>query len=217
MTKKLPKGVKPKVRRRRKDARPAELLAAGFAEFAEKGFLATRLEDVALRAGVAKGTIYLYYDSKEALFEAAVRARILPLLGEAGQIVDAFDGPADELLGHVFKAAYARIADPETQTLFRIMIGEGHRFPALLEFYHTEFISKMLALLRRIIERGIRRGEFRRGAATELPLVVMAPGLMAAIWQMTFSSLQPISLQHFEAAHLDLILNGLKRTKSNKA
>lgn len=196
-------------RQRRKDARPAELLVAGFAEFAEKGFLAARLDDVAVRAGVAKGTIYLYYPSKEALFEAAVRARIVPLIGEVGALVEGFPGPTRELLGLVLAAAYARIADPDARTLIRIMIAEGHRFPALVEFYHREFLSKAEALVAAVVARGIARGEIKPSAATRLPIIVMAPAIMAGIWQLTFAAVEPVSVERFMEAHLALLVDGL--------
>lgn len=184
-------------------------MAAAFVEFADKGFMATRLDDVATRAGVVKGTIYRYYENKDALFEAAVRARILPLLDEAGALVAQFPGSSAELMRLVLKAIYARIADPDARTLLRIMIAEGPKFPALLAFYHREFLSKAIALVQSVIDTGIARGEFRKSAATDLPLVFMAPGLLAAIWQMTFATFHPATLAQFEAAHADLILGAL--------
>lgn len=205
-----------RVRRRRKTARPAEILAAGFAEFAEKGFMAARLEDVALRAGIAKGTIYLYYDSKQELFEAAVRARILPALGEATARIDEFEGPTGDLLRLVLRTFYARIGEPEVRTLLRIMIGEGHRFPDLLAFYHREFITRIVGLLRRVVDRGIARGEFHPGVATETPIVLMAPAIMGAIWQMTFASIQPVPLSAFEAAHADLLVSYLESRRPER-
>lgn len=200
-----------RARRRRKDARPAELLEAGFAEFAEKGFLATRLEDVAARAGVAKGTIYLYYPSKEALFEAAVRSRIVPLLGEVDEVVETYEGSTPDLFRLVLTAVYRKIADSDVRTLMRIMIAEGDKFPSLLTFYHREFLSKAEGMMRRVVERGIARGEFQPSDATGLPIVVMAPAIMAGIWQMTFARVQPIPLEEFMRAHADLALNGLTK------
>ena len=191
--------------RPRKDERPAEILLAGFQEFAEKGFLATRLEDVAARAGVAKGTVYLYYESKEALFEAAVRARILPVWSQVGALADTQDGPTIDLLKLILRSMYAIIADPEARTLLRIMIADGQRFPALITFYHREVLSKLRLVLGTLVARGVARGEFREGALTDLPEVLMAPGIMGAIWQMTFASEDPIPLERFLAAHLDMI------------
>lgn len=198
-----------RARRRRKEARPSEILDAGFEAFAEKGFLGTSMDDVAVRAGVAKGTVYLYFESKEALFAAAVRARIVPLIGEIGSLVDGFEGTSAELLRAILTVFYGKIADPDARLLLRIMIGEGHLFPALITFYHREVLSKAIALMTRVIERGIARSEFNRNAATDMPLIIMAPAVVAAIWQLTFAAVQPVSLDQFIEAHLTLLTEGL--------
>ncbi len=201
-----------KSHQRRKEARPAEILDAAFKEFADKGFGAARLEDVAARAGIAKGTIYVYFESKEAVFEAAVRSRVLPVLEEVEALVDTFPGTSADLLKHFIAAFYARIADPGTRMVIRILIADGPAFPGLVQFYHREVVSKAESLLRRVVERGIARGEFHSNGATDLPIVLIGPGLMAAIWQMIFYQLDPVPLQQFEAAHIDLVLSGLRRT-----
>ncbi len=198
-----------KPRKRRKEARPSEILEAGFREFAEKGFNGTRLDSVAARAGVAKGTLYLYFDSKEALFEAAVRSRIIPVVDRLVRLVDFYPGPTKFLLKTMFKMMYRRIADPDVRTLIKIIIAEGDRFPELTEFYYKEFISKIVLVLEKIIDRGVQRGEIRAGPATKLPQVLIAPAIMAAIWQMTFSPYNAISLDQFSAAHIDLVMNGI--------
>lgn len=197
--------------RPRKEDRPAEILEAGFREFAEKGFDAARLDNVAMRAGVAKGTLYLYFDSKEALFEAAVRARIIPVLDRAVRLVDFYPGPTRFLLRMMFKMMYRRLAQDDVRTIMRIIISEGSRFPALTEFYYREFIAKIVVVLGKIVERGIKRGELRDGPATRLPPVLIAPGIMAAIWHMTFQPYHPIAFDQFLEAHVDLIMNGIGR------
>lgn len=191
--------------RPRRDTRAAEILEAGFREFADKGFLSARLEDVARRAGVAKGTVYLYYPSKEALFEAAVRARVFPVVVEASRIAQARDQPTIELLRLIVQAMYARLADPDVRTLMRIIIAEGQRFPALLRFYHGEVLSRLTGVLGLIIGQAVERGEIGHGPMAAVPEVLMAPGIMAAIWQMTFAAEQDIPLDRFLAAHLDLL------------
>lgn len=205
-------GPMPKKRGRpRKDERPAEILEASFLEFAEKGFLATRLDDVATRAGVAKGTVYLYYDSKEALFEAAVRSRMLPVVAQVGTLSQQHDGPTVDLLRLIVRVMYARLSDPSVRTLLRILIADGQRFPNLIAFYHREVLSKLTGVLKTIVARGVTRGEFRQGALTDLPEVLVAPGIMGAIWQMTFSAEEEIPLERFMAAHLDLIERALQK------
>lgn len=198
-------------RRRRKDARPAELLDAAFQEFAEKGFRGTRLEDVAARAGVVKGTIYLYYENKTALFEAAVRSRMLPVVDQVQEHVLRHDGPAEGLLRFMIEMIYSRLANPEVRTLIRILVADGPAFPDLLAFYHRVFVSKMVGMLEAIVRRGVERGEFQASAIGQVPQVVMGPALMGAFWQMTFAPYQPAPLDQFMAAHLELVLDGLRK------
>jgi AcrR family transcriptional regulator len=198
-------------RKRRKDARPAELIEAGLAEFAQKGFAGARLEDVASRAGVVKGTIYRYFADKEALFLAAVQSRATPILGQIDGFVDAFPGTTRELLGFMLRTIYAQLVESDLKVLLRIIIAEGVNFPALTALYHREMISRGEALLSRIVARGIARGEVKPNAAASLPLIIMAPAVMAAIWKMTFEPHEPIATERFLAAHLALLDEGLLR------
>jgi AcrR family transcriptional regulator len=199
----------PRVRRRRKDARPAEIIDAGLLEFAEHGFAGTRLEDVAARAGIAKGTIYRYFESKEALFEAAVLSRLTPVIDGVEAMVDAFPGSSADLLRLMLARIYQEILGSDVPVLIRIIISEGARFPAISEAYHRRIVAKGKALLGRIVARGVARGEFRAGAATELPIVAMAPAIMAAVWRMTFDRFESIAPERFLAAHHDLNQHGL--------
>lgn len=202
--------------RPRRDSRPEEILDAALAEFAENGFDRTRLDAVARRAGIAKGTLYLYHDSKEALFEAVVRARVSPTLDAVEVMVDRFEGSTEELLRLVLKVFYARIEDGALPQIMRILIAEGARFPRLIDFYHREVLSKGEGALRRILARGVERGELRDGAAARLPQAVMAPGIAAALWTLAFDRVAPIPPDRFLEAHLDLLLNGLFASDPDK-
>ena len=197
-------------RRRRKEARPGEIIEAGLAEFAARGFAAAKLDDVARRAGIAKGTIYRYFPSKEALFEAAVLSLEAPLAGEVERMIDAFPGPAADLLRLVIGEMYARLFQPELQTLMQIIISEGGRHPAIAAFYHRQMIAMGQRLLGRIVARGIASGEFRDGAVAKMPMIVIAPAMMATIWKMTFDTFEPLDMKNFAAAHLELVLDGLR-------
>jgi AcrR family transcriptional regulator len=197
------------VRKRRKAARPAELIEAGLAEFALRGFAGTRLEDVAKRAGVAKGTIYRYFNDKEALFLAAIESRAVPIHGQIDAFIDTFNGSTRDLLEMLVRTVYARLVDTDVKVLMRIIIAEGQTFPGLTEVYYREIISRVQALLARIVARGISRGEIRPGPVSDLPLVIMAPAMMAAVWKMTFNAHAPIATERFIAAHLDLLDRGL--------
>ncbi len=196
-------------RKRRKEARPGEIVEAGLREFAEKGFAAARLEDIAARAGVVKGTIYRYFENKEALFREAVQLRIVPVLQEADEMVEQYPGPTADLLRGLLQAIYARFVASDTKVLMRIIIAEGQRFPDIPAYYHREMITKGEALLRKIIARGVERGEFRQTALSDYPVIVVAPALAAAIMQMAFAAQSSVDLDRYREAHLDLVLNGL--------
>lgn len=205
----MPGDAAPPARRRRKEARPAEIIEAGMQEFALRGFAGTRLEDVARRAGIAKGTIYLYFRDKESLFMAAVQEKVAPAIGEIAGFVDTFPGPTRELFKLVIPVLHQRLVQSDLHTILRILIGEGSNFPGLTALYYRETVLRGRELLERIVARGRARGEIRDGAAADLPLVIMAPAIMSAIWQMTFTREAPIPPEQFLAAHLDLITEGL--------
>jgi AcrR family transcriptional regulator len=200
----------PLKRRRRKEARPGEIIAAGLAEFAEKGFAATRLEDVGTRAGVSKGTIYLYFPSKEALFEAAVRERLVTLMEGLAEEATAHDGPVEDLLRHLLEAIYARLVGGDAGVLLKVLIAEGQRFPKLVELYRTMALSRGMALIRSILARGIAKGEIRDAPAASDPRLVIAPAIVAAIFTQVFARGAPLDRDAFLEAHLDLVLNGLR-------
>lgn len=198
-----------KKQRRRKKQRPAEIIAAGFEEFSEKGFDAARLEDVATRAGVAKGTIYIYFDSKEALFEAAVRSKAALILEQTHNVIASHSGTTMELLKKVFTAMYQRARDRNIQTIIKIIISEGDRFPEIRKFYYKEFVEKTHKTLESVVAQGVARGEFRKSAVTDLPIVIFAPGIMAMLWQMTFSSYKAIEPEEFLEAHIEMATRAL--------
>lgn len=207
----------PKRRHRRKDARPEEILTAGLEEFAERGFSAARLEDIASRAGIATGTIYRYFDGKEVLFEAAVKSRISPGFENLDQaMINAFPGSTTELLHHVIKRLYEKIFEPEGLILVKIVLTEGSRFPLIAELYYREIISKANNLMNMVVRRGIERGELRDGPASSRPEVLSAPAIMAVIWQMTFNRFEQVTIDMFAAAHVDLIVNGLALNPTTK-
>jgi AcrR family transcriptional regulator len=201
-------------RRRRKDARPQEIVEAAMAEFAAKGFAGARLEDVAQRAGVSKATIYVYYKDKEALFEACMRRSVGPLLENAGALVDMFPGPTTELIRLLIGTIYENLVDSDVKELIRVVIAESENFPFLAEMHHRETVSKGKALLGRIIERGIARGEFRDGSYAKVPMVIAGPAIMATVWSLIFQRIDPLDFEDVMNAHIDLVLNGILREKS---
>ncbi len=202
----------PSSRRRRKEARPSELTAAALELFVEKGFAATRLEDVAARAGVSKGTLYLYFDSKEALFRAVVEEGIIPLLAAAEIEMAAYEGGAAELLRRLLFGWWEQIGCTRLAGLPKLVISEAHNFPEVARYYHDNVIVRGRALVRSVLDRGIARGEFR-GLQVETAIdVIMAPLLMLGIWQSSLDfcgrSIDPaVYLQ----THFELLIQGLSQ------
>ncbi len=215
--KKTPNAPKPTApsRRRRKDERPGEIAAAALKVFAETGFAAARLEDVAERAGTSKGTIYLYYPTKEALFEAVVRDTFAPVLRQSGQAVLNPQMTCEEVLRFVIGTMYREIVGTERREIMRLLIAESGRFPSLVEFYHREVISRGKELMKAVLARGVAAGEFRRLRALEHPEVVMAPVVLASLWTLVFQRVEPLNLEHYIEAHLELVLNALRATDPN--
>lgn len=163
---------------RRKNARPQELLAAALDQFVQRGYAATRLEDVARQAGVSKGTLYLYFANKEELFKAVVRANIVPLIGAAEQAIDSYTGDSAWLFRDIMLGWWRRIGDTPLAGISKLMIAESGNFPTLASFYQEEVIARGSAIIVRMLERGIARGEFRAANPRTLASVVVAPMLM---------------------------------------
>ncbi len=198
-------------RQRRKEARPAELMAAALELFVERGFAATRLDDVAARAGVSKGTLYLYFDSKEALFKAVIREGIVPLLEEGAGLVDSFEGSAADLLHTLLGAWWRAIGSTHLAGIPKLMISEARNFPELAIYYHDAVITRARDLMRRTLQRGIASGEFRAVDVETAIDVTFAPALMMLIWRYSLGACcgtahEP---QAYLRTHLDLALNGL--------
>jgi AcrR family transcriptional regulator len=200
------------IRRRRKEQRPGEIIDAALHEFARRGFAATRLEDVAERAGVTKGTIYFYFKDKEELFKAAARSSLIPALKQIETLSIDFEGSAEDLLRAHFRAVYSLLLkNPRARQIMRLLIAEGPQFPELVDFYYRDVISRGLSVLRRVIERGVVKHEFRRTRVTEFPQVIFGPVMAAMIWTLLMSDTHPIDFDAYARAHLDLVLNGLKK------
>lgn len=197
--------------RRRKQARPQEILDAALACFAERGFAASRMDDIAERAGVTKGTIYLYFENKDAVFKALVRESIGAQLATVLENVRAYEGPSRELLRLILTALgqFARTSD--RVVLPKILIAEVGNFPELARFYREEIIDKGLSVMSGAIARGIERGEFRNVNPQHAARLCIAPILLAIFWRTTFAQFdaKPYDYQGFVETHLDVLLRGL--------
>jgi AcrR family transcriptional regulator len=193
-----------------RQAKLQAILDAALDVFLEKGFAEARLDDVAARAGVAKGTIYLYVPSKQALFEALVQSGIGGAIGTIEQKILALDIPAEEQLRSLFAFLRQEVLGTRRVDIVRLLLREASRFPELAEIYHREVISRGLGLLRTIAERGVARGEFRSDELVRFPQLAIAPGLVALLWTSLFQRLEPIDARAMFEAHLALLMKALK-------
>ena len=200
-------------RERRKDARPGELIEAALELFVEKGFAATRVEEVAKRAGVSKGTLFLYFSSKEELFKAVVRKNLSGQFTEWNAMFDSFPGTTPEMLKFCMHSWWERIGSTKASGITKLMMSEAGNFPELTEFYKAEVIRPGSLLIQRMLQRGIDRSEFRPMDAKKLVYTVMAPMLFLALWTHSFGTLNDASLhlnpEAFFATQLDTLLHGM--------
>ena len=202
--------TRPETRRRRKAERPQEILEAAFAEFSRNGYAVTTLDQIAERAGVTKGTIYVYFENKEHLFISMVREITKTTLDIVHGMFESHEGSTADLLRAQFSFIYQHIVeDRRRREVVRMLIAEAPRFPALADRYHDEILRPCLEMLRQAIQRGIDRGEIRNTAIVNSPQVVIAPIALVDLWMMMFDNRQPIDLKAYFEAHLDLVLNGL--------
>jgi len=190
--------------------RTRAIVAAARREFAARGFAATRIDDIARAAGVAKGTIYLYFDSKAALFEGVVRGHLVPQLEAAEAMVAAHDGAVEELLGHLLHTLCQTVLETDLREVIRLLIAEGRNFPEITAFYHREVVSRGMRLLGDLIRRGEARGEFRTTGAADMPQIIMAPLMVGAIWKSLFDELAPLDAHRLVDIHLDILMRGLR-------
>jgi AcrR family transcriptional regulator len=199
-------GVKParvSTRSARSAARREEILAAALDEFSARGFAATRLDDVAQRAGVAKGTIYLYFRDKESLFQELIRTMLTPLVGTIEAMGKA-DLPISALAEHFADLFVREVYETRRKDVIRLMIAEGPRFPNLAEFYYREVLSRIIAAVRALIARAAARGEAPAGLV-DYPQILAAPGLVAIIWSGLFERFEPLDVRAMMKIHLALL------------
>jgi AcrR family transcriptional regulator len=188
---------------RRAERRQA-ILAAALAEFSARGFAAARLDDVAVRAGIAKGTIYLYFRDKETLFQELIRSEMGPVVGTLETAL-ALDLPVRAVAEQALDLFTREIYGTSRKDIIRLMMSEGPRFPKLAEFYYREVLSKILAAVRALLRRAKARGELRSDALIRFPQLIGAPGIVAIIWNGLFERHEPLDVRALMRAHLDLL------------
>ena len=193
-----------KPRALRQAERREKILAAALEEFSARGFAATRLDDVARRAGVAKGTIYLHFRDKESLFQELVRAMLGPVVGalEAAPLADLPARAVAETIADLF---VREIFGTRRKDVIRLIIAEGPRFPKLAEFYYREVIARITAALSAQMARAVARGELAHDALARFPQLLMAPALVAVVWSSLFERFAPLDVRALLHAHIDLV------------
>ena len=211
----------PARRERRKDARPGELLAAALDLFVEKGFAATRVEQVARRAGVSKGTLFLYFPSKEELFKAVVRENISGRFAQWNEEIERFEGSSPDMLRYCLNSWWERIGATKASGIPKLMMSEARNFPELARFYQHEVMQPGSALIERVLKRGVARGEFRPIDFKYGVYMVLAPLLYLAMWKHSLGScggnLAQLVPEEYLAVQFDMLMSGLSATVAGPA
>ena len=200
------------VRQRRKEARPAELIAAALDLFVERGFAATRLDDVAARAGVSKGTLYLYFASKEELFKAVIQQGLLPVLAQGEEMLAQHRGDASTLLREMILRWWQLVVNTPLSAIPKLIVSESGNFPEVARYFHEQVGSRKDQLLGSVLQKGMQSGEFRTLDIPATIDLISAPILMRVLWRY---SLQPCGSgqqddEIYLNTYLDLLLNGLR-------
>jgi len=190
-------------RKARSAARREAVLTAALDEFALRGFETARLDDVAKRAGVAKGTIYLYFRDKESLFQELVRTMLTPLVGTI-EALGAAEVPMSVLSEQIVDLFVREVYETRRKDVIRLMITEGRRFPKLAEFYYREVLARIIAAVRALLRRAAARGE-ASAALVDFPQIIAAPGLVAVIWGDLFERFEPLDVRKMMKTHVDLL------------
>lgn len=197
----------------KREARSAErrdaILAAALEEFATNGFAGTRLDDIAKRADVAKGTIYLYFADKETLFQELLRAMFAPIVAALENIPKG-DIPTRDIIEQMIGLFVREVVGTRRGAVIRLVIAEGPRFPKLAEFHYREVLSRVMAAMSALMARGIARGEVKNPAYAKFPQLMAAPGLVAVIWSGLFERFAPLDVAAMMRAHLDIIFGERK-------
>lgn len=198
--------------RRRKNARPQEILAAALSVFAERGFAAARMDDIAARARVSKGTIYLYFESKEAVFRALIQETLAKRVSDLAAFVRDHRGPVAPLLRELLLRLGHMVSTSDLVVLPKMVIAEAGNFPDLARIYREEVVERGLTLFGGLLQSGMERGEFRKIPVQHAVRLCIAPFLLAAMWRTTFAPLDPTPYDYagLVEAHVSTLLRGLQ-------
>ena len=198
---------------RRKQDRPQEITEAALAAFAEKGYAATRVDDVAKRAGVSKGLLYLYFKTKEELFKAVVRSFVVPRIDALTEIIDSSELSSEEFLRGPFLDFVKTLPGSPISVVIRLMIAEGPKHPDLVQFYWDNVVSRGLGTISELLQRGVQTGEFRKSAVSEQPHLFIMPVLFSVVFNSLFKK-QSMDTNRLIETQIDLLITHLKGAES---
>jgi len=205
-------------RERRKEARPGELVKAALDLFVEKGFAATRVDEVAARAGVSKGTLFLYFESKEDLFKAVIRDNIANLFPAWNEEFKTFEGSSAEMLHYAMDLWWLNVGNTPASGIVKLVISEAQNFPEIAAFYQKEVVEPGTGLLQSILQRGVERGEFQHMDTSKSVFSIIAPMIFLMMWKHSMgacaASANIIDPKEFIHMHVDLLLNGMSAKNS---
>ena len=194
---------------RRKEDRPQEITEAAFAALAEKGYAATKVEDVARRAGVSKGLLYLYFKTKEELFKAVVRSVVIPRVDSLQRELAESELSAEEFIRGPVAEFMKRIPGSPVSVVIRLLISEAPKHPDLVEFYWENVASRGLAALKGLLDRGVSNGEFRRTAVNDLPQLLLAPVMVSVVWGVVFAN-RSLDTDKLIETNIEMILDYIR-------
>jgi AcrR family transcriptional regulator len=194
---------------RRKEDRPQEITEAAFEVFAEKGYSGARVEEVARRAGVSKGLLYLYFKTKEELFKAVVKSVVVRRVDALLAAVEQTELSSEAFIRGPLLEFMKGVPGSPVAIVIKLLIAEGRRHPDLVDYYWDNVVSKGLKAISGFIERGIERGEFRRTAVSEIPQVVLAPMMLSMIWRLVFTK-RELDTDKLMETQIDMILAWIK-------
>ncbi len=194
---------------RRKEDRPQEIADAAFKMFAEKGYAATRIDDVAKRAGVSKGLTYLYYKTKEDLFKAVVKNVVVRRVDSLIGNVESTELSSEEFLRGPLLDFMKKVPGSPIAIVIRLLISEGPRHPDLVNYYYENVVARGLEAIRQFVARGVERGEFRREALDHQPHLFLAPMMLSMIWRLVFTD-KPLDTDQLMESQVELLLTEMK-------
>ena len=205
-----PRRAKAGVRATDPGVRRQAILEAALTVFAEHGYEAARLDEVARRAGVAKGTLYLYFKDKEALFESLIRSAIDPIYERLQAVTAVPDLPLAQVLDVLFSVFQTEVLGTRRKLLLRLIIAEGPRFPAIAEFHYRNVVARILPLVRKVAKRAAERGELPNDALVRFPQLIAGPLLLAVIWDAMFARIDPLDVRSFLRAYGEMLTAGAR-------